>query len=77
MGTKFWPELMSGLEQLFNNKENYDVVIQTGDNKIYVHSIILCCQSTYFRSNLRKKKNGKYFYKKFTTPVKTLENIFR
>ncbi|RGB30149.1 hypothetical protein C1646_818049 [Rhizophagus diaphanus] len=77
METKFWPELVSKLEQLFDHKEYYDVVIQTGEEKIYVHSIILCCQSSYFRTNLTKKKNGKYYYKKLNIPVKILENIFR
>uniref|UniRef100_U9UY73 BTB domain-containing protein n=1 Tax=Rhizophagus irregularis (strain DAOM 181602 / DAOM 197198 / MUCL 43194) TaxID=747089 RepID=U9UY73_RHIID len=81
MESKFWPELMNGLEQLFEKKENYDVIIQAGEEpnvqEIYAHSIILCCQSNYFRSNLKEKKDGKFIFKKSNIPPKILENIIR
>jgi len=68
MESKFWPELMEGLEQLFEKKENYDVVIQAGEEpnvqEIYAHSTILYCQSNYFQSNLKGKKDGKFIFKK-------------
>ncbi|EXX53296.1 BTB/POZ domain-containing protein [Rhizophagus irregularis DAOM 181602=DAOM 197198] len=81
MESKFWPELMKDLEQLFENKENYDVIIQAGEEpnvqEIYAHSIILCCHSNYFRSNLKEKENGRYILKKSNIPSKILENILR
>jgi hypothetical protein len=81
MESKFWPELMKDLEQLFENKENYDVIIQAGEEpnvqEIYAHSIILCCHSNYFRSNLKEKEDGKYILKKSNIPSKILENILR
>ncbi|RGB23352.1 BTB/POZ domain-containing protein [Rhizophagus diaphanus] len=83
MESKFWPELIliEGYEQLFENKENYDVIIQAGEEpnvqEIYAHSIILCCQSNYFRSNLKEKKDGKFIFKKSNIPPKILENIIR
>ncbi|EXX50849.1 BTB/POZ domain-containing protein [Rhizophagus irregularis DAOM 181602=DAOM 197198] len=81
MESKFWPELMKDLEQLFEKKENYDVIVQVGEEpnvqEIYAHSIILCCHSNYFRSNLKEKKDGKFIFKKSNVPSKILENIFR
>ncbi|POG78800.1 BTB/POZ protein [Rhizophagus irregularis DAOM 181602=DAOM 197198] len=81
MESKFWPELMKDLEHLFENKENYDVIIQAGEEsnvqEIYAHSIILCCHSNYFRSNLKEKEDGKYILKKSNIPSKILENILR
>ncbi|GBB93431.1 hypothetical protein RclHR1_05330011 [Rhizophagus clarus] len=81
MESKFWPELMKGLEQLFEKKENYDVIIQAGEEpnvqEIYAHSLILCCQSNYFRSNLKEKKDGKFIFKKSNIPPKIFENILR
>ncbi|RIA98475.1 hypothetical protein C1645_812738 [Glomus cerebriforme] len=81
METKFWPELMKGLEQLFEKKENYDVIIQAGEEpnvqEIYAHSLILCCQSNYFRTNLKEKKDGKFILKKSNIPPQIFENILR
>ncbi|PKK77428.1 BTB-domain-containing protein [Rhizophagus irregularis] len=78
---KFWPELMNDLEQLFETKENYDVIMQAGEEpnvqEIYAHYLILCCQSKYFRSKLREKKDGKFIFKKSDIPPEILENIIR
>jgi hypothetical protein len=81
MESKFWPELMKGLEQLFENKGNYDIIIQAGEEpnvqEIYAHSIILFCQSSYFRTNLKEKKDGKFIFKKTNIPPKIFESILR
>ncbi|RIA84560.1 BTB/POZ protein, partial [Glomus cerebriforme] len=81
METKFCLELMRGLEQLFEKKENYDVIIQAGEEpnvrEIYAHSLILCCQSNYFRNNLKEKKDEKFILKKSNIPPQIFENILR
>ncbi|GBC03813.1 hypothetical protein RclHR1_05330012 [Rhizophagus clarus] len=78
MESKFWPELIKSLEQLFEKKENYDVIIQAGEEpnvqEIYAHSLILCCQSNYFRSNLKEKKD---IFKKSNISPRIFENIHR
>ncbi|EXX70653.1 hypothetical protein RirG_085470 [Rhizophagus irregularis DAOM 197198w] len=74
-------ELTKNYEQLFKSKENYDVIIQVGEEpnvqEIYAHSIILCRQSNYFRSNLKEKKDGKFIFNISNISPKILENIFR
>ncbi|RGB35096.1 BTB/POZ protein [Rhizophagus diaphanus] len=81
MEIKLWPEFMKGYVQLFESKEGYDVIIQAGEEpnvqEIYAHFIILCCQSKYFRSNLKKKRNGMFILKISNIPPKILKNIFR
>ncbi|GES77806.1 BTB/POZ domain-containing protein [Rhizophagus clarus] len=81
MVSKFWSEFMKDFEKLFENKENYDVIIQAGEEpniqEIYAHSVILCCHSIYFRSNLKEKKDGKFIFKKSNIPPKIFENILR
>ncbi|GES81055.1 BTB/POZ domain-containing protein [Rhizophagus clarus] len=72
MESKLHLEILKNLEQLFETKENYDVIIYAGEEpnqkEIHAHSIILCCQSNYFRAafsnNWAEKENGKYIFKK-------------
>ena len=83
MDSKFWPELMKGLEQLFEKKENYDVIIQAGEGndqkEIYAHSVVLCCQSSYFDKAIStaEKKDGKYIFKETNFSSHILEPIIR
>ncbi|EXX67397.1 BTB/POZ domain-containing protein [Rhizophagus irregularis DAOM 181602=DAOM 197198] len=80
MEKKILSERVKNLENLLESKENYDMIIYSGEElniqEIHVHSIILCCHSNYFRTafsnNLVKKENEKYFLK---IPNVTLENL--
>ncbi|RGB35101.1 hypothetical protein C1646_814959 [Rhizophagus diaphanus] len=68
MESKFWSELITK-GHLVENKVNYDVIIKAGEEEIYAHFIILRCQSDNFRSNLKEKKNGKYFLGDLNIPT--------
>ncbi|RIA95370.1 hypothetical protein C1645_872803, partial [Glomus cerebriforme] len=65
-------EILKNFESLFNSKESYDVIIKVGEQQdmkeIYAHSLILCCQSDYFRaafsSNWAEKIDDKFIFKK-------------
>src|ERR1044072_2820689 len=65
-------EILKNFENLFESKENYDVIIQSGEEpnskEIYAHSLVLGCQSNYFRAafstNWTEKNDGKYIFKK-------------
>ncbi len=54
MSPKFWAELSSDYEKLFETELGYDVVIYAGEEpnvkEIHAHSNILCIRSNYFRS---------------------------
>uniref|UniRef100_U9U8S6 BTB domain-containing protein n=1 Tax=Rhizophagus irregularis (strain DAOM 181602 / DAOM 197198 / MUCL 43194) TaxID=747089 RepID=U9U8S6_RHIID len=62
---------------------NYDVIIQTSEeNKvIYAHSLVLCCQSSYFDTafsdNWAEKENGKFIFKKPNVSYRILKIIIR
>jgi hypothetical protein len=72
MSSKFWAELSSDYEKLFETEIGYDVIIYAGDEpnvkEIHAHSNILCVRSKYFCtafSNERaEKKNGKFILRK-------------
>ncbi|GBC01279.1 hypothetical protein RclHR1_04120009 [Rhizophagus clarus] len=80
METKFLSERVKNLENLLESKENYDMIIYSGEEsnnqEMRVHSIILYCHSNYFRNaflnNSMKKEDGKYFLR---IPNVTLQNI--
>src|SRR3954468_9239128 len=69
MQQKLYLPVLNNLEYLFKSKKNYDVIIQAGEGnnqkEIYAHSLILCCQSTYFdtalSTNWAEKKDGSIF----------------
>ncbi|RIA84232.1 hypothetical protein C1645_832588 [Glomus cerebriforme] len=76
-------EIIKNFETLFESKENYDVIIQVGEEQntkeIYAHSLVLCCQSNYFRtkfsSNCVEKKDGKFIFKKPNISPQIFETI--
>lgn len=87
MESKLYLEVLKNLEQLFETKENYDVIIYAGEEQnhkvIYAHSVILCCQSNYFRTafsnNWAEKENGKYIFKNLIfchIPLKLFSGIY-
>ena len=65
-------EVINDYEKLFENDEEYDVIIYAGENKnvkeIHAHSLILRTRSQYFRTAFSKewseKKDGKFIFKK-------------
>ena len=72
MSSKFWAELSSDYEKLFEKEIGYDFIIYSGEEpnvkEIHAHSNILCIRSQYFRTALSnewaEKKDGKFILKK-------------
>ena len=72
MSSKFWAELSSDYEKLFEEELGYDVIIYAGEEpnvkEIHAHSIILSIRSQYFRSAFSnewaEKNDGKFIFKK-------------
>ena len=69
MSSKFWAELSSDYEKLFETELGYDVIIYTGEEKeIHAHSNILSIRSQYFRAAFSnewaEKKDGKFVLRK-------------
>ena len=72
MSPKFWVELSSDYEKLFETEIGYDVIIYAGEEpnvkEIHAHSNILCVRSKYFNSAFSnewaEKKDGKFIFRK-------------
>src|SRR5947207_1687875 len=72
MSSKFWAELSSDYEKLFETELGYDVIIYTGEEQnakeIHAHSNILSIRSQYFRTAFSnewaEKKDGKFIFRK-------------
>ena len=72
MSPKFWAELSSDYEKLFETELGYDVIIYAGEEpnvkEIHAHSNILCVRSEYFHAAFSnewaKKENGKFILRK-------------
>ncbi|RGB35307.1 hypothetical protein C1646_759478 [Rhizophagus diaphanus] len=83
MAITLWEDLIKDYQQLYENKENYDVIIYSGEDNIelYAHSIILCCRSEYFRaafsSNWAEKKDGIFILRKSNILPDIFEIILR
>ncbi|GBC21489.1 BTB/POZ domain-containing protein [Rhizophagus irregularis DAOM 181602=DAOM 197198] len=83
MQQKLYLSILNNFEILYNSKKNYDVIIQTSEeNKvIYAHSLVLCCQSSYFDTafsdNWAEKENGKFIFKKPNVSYRILKIIIR
>ena len=72
MSSKFWAELSSDYEKLFEAEIGYDVIIYAGEEpnvkEIHAHSNILSIRSKYFliafSNEWTEKKNGKFIFRK-------------
>ena len=72
MSSKFWAELSSDYEKLFETEIGYDVIIYAGEEpnikEIHAHSNILSIRSKYFltafSSEWAEKKDGKFILRK-------------
>ena len=72
MSSKFWAELSSDYEKLFETEIGYDVIIYVGEEpnvkEFHAHSNILCIRSQYFRTAFSnewaEKKRWKIHFKK-------------
>jgi hypothetical protein len=71
MSSKFWAELSSDYEKLFETELGYDVIIYAGEEnvrEIHAHSNILNIRSQYFRTAFSnewaEKKDGKFVFRK-------------
>src|SRR6266487_1984558 len=78
MSSKFWAELSSDYEKLFETEIGYDVIIYAGEEEnskeIHAHSNILSIRSQYFRTAFSnewaEKKDGKFVFRKPNTLLK-------
>jgi len=70
---ELYPRLANDIGKLLENSENYDVIIEVGENdnikSFKAHSLILGARSPYFRSALsnnlaQKLDNGLMFFNK-------------
>ena len=72
MSSKFWAELSSDYEKLFETEIGYDVIIYAGEEQnvkeIRAHSNILSVRSQYFRTAFSnewaEKKRWKIYFQK-------------
>jgi hypothetical protein len=72
MSSKFWAELSSDYNKLFETEIGYDVIIYAGEGQnvkeIHAHSNILYARSQYFRSAFSnewaEKRDGKFIFRK-------------
>ena len=85
MSSKFWAELSSDYEKLFEAGIGYDVIIYAGEEQdvkeIHAHSSILSFRSQYFRSAFSnewaEKKDGKFIFRKPNIPPHLFKVILR
>lgn len=83
MAITLWGDLIKDYQQLYESKENYDVIIYSGEDNIelYAHSIILRFRSDYFRaafsSNWAEKKDGIFILRKSNILPDIFEIILR
>ncbi len=83
--SNFLKDLSNDFANLLINGDNYDVIIQAGEEpnvkEFRAHSIILGARSTYFRAALSKdwahKKNGIITFKKPNIPSNIFEIILK
>ncbi|CAB4392632.1 unnamed protein product [Rhizophagus irregularis] len=72
MSSKFWAELSSDYEKLFETETGYDVIIYAGEEQnikeIHAHSNVLCARSQYFRTAFSnewtEKRDEKFIFRK-------------
>ncbi|GBC19303.2 BTB/POZ protein [Rhizophagus irregularis DAOM 181602=DAOM 197198] len=85
MSSKFWAELSSDYEKLFETETGYDVIIYVGEEQnikeIHAHSNVLCARSQYFRTAFSnewaEKRDGKFIFKKSNISPKLFNIILR
>ena len=85
MSSKFWAELSSDYEKLFETEIGYDVIIYAGDEpnvkEIHAHSNILSIRSQYFRTAFSnewaEKKDGNFIFRKSNIPPNLFNIILR
>ena len=85
MSPKFWAELSSDYEKLFETEIGYDVIIFAGEEQnakeIHAHSNILSIRSQYFETAFSnewaEKKHGKFIFRKPNIEPHLLNVILR
>ena len=83
MTESFLMDLSQDIGQLFSTGENYDLIIQAGENQnvkeFFAHSLILSARSSYFKTALSrewaKKENGIIIFKKPNISPEIIEII--
>ena len=70
MSSKFWAELSSDYEKLFETEMGYDVIIYAGEGpnvkEFHAHSVILYARSCYaaLPKESAEEKDGKLIFRK-------------
>ena len=85
MSSKFWAELSSDYEKLYETEIGYDVIIYAGEEQnmkeIHAHSNILCIRSKYFRTAFSnewaEKKDGMFIFRKPNITPQLFDIILR
>ena len=85
MTESFLMDLSQDIGQLFSTGENYDLIIQAGENQnvkeFFAHSLILSARSSYFKTALSrewaKKENGIIIFKKPNISPEIIEIILK
>ena len=85
MSSKFWAELSSDYEKLFETEIGCDVIIYAGEEpnikEIHAHSNILCIRSEYFRSAFSnewaEKIDGKFIFRKQNISPRLFDIVLR
>ncbi len=83
--TKLFDRLSNDMGQLLEKGENYDMIIQMGDDEnkkeFKAHSLILSARSSYFRSALNNnwttKQDGKIIFTKPNISSKVFQLILK
>ncbi|CAG8658980.1 15870_t:CDS:2 [Acaulospora morrowiae] len=74
---------MKDFKQLYENKDDYDVIIYAGEEskELHAHSLVLRTRSPYFRGvlsyELTKKQNGYFIFKKQDISASTFDVILK
>ena len=80
MTSKFWAELSSDYEKLFEKEIGYDVIDYAGEEpnvkEIHAHSNILCIRSQYFHAAFSNEKRWEIYFQK-TKYCATINIILR
>ncbi|RHZ75822.1 hypothetical protein Glove_209g92 [Diversispora epigaea] len=81
MTTEFFKKLSSDFTQILDDSEDYDVIVEVGEEQLYlIHSIILRNRSPYFQKNLPILARDEFRIRKIKKthiPVKVFDIIIR
>ncbi|CAG8562925.1 13113_t:CDS:2, partial [Dentiscutata heterogama] len=87
MSSKFLTDIAEDYKQLYETREDYDVIIYAGEEpnaeEVHAHSLVLRTRSTYFRGALasdwatKDKDSGCFIFKKPNVSLSSFELILK